>query len=177
MCVTVDVTTTNTHMHTCTWCDGSRPHEGSAAALGVKAGNMGRGGYGTVEFWDEYYVTDRPEPYDWFFSCAYLGELITGLLRPSDRILMVGCGNAPFSKELWDLGFQDLWNIDNCALVIDQQRERLPDMNWEVQDVRSVLPGIWVIAPIDAASRRGLVLPCAKTPERWPPTRHMCVPW
>ena len=30
---------------------------------------MGKGAYGTVEFWDEYYVVDRPNPYDWWVMC------------------------------------------------------------------------------------------------------------
>uniref|UniRef100_A0A7S2SBX8 Methyltransferase type 11 domain-containing protein n=1 Tax=Rhizochromulina marina TaxID=1034831 RepID=A0A7S2SBX8_9STRA len=97
---------------------------------------MGRGGYGTVDFWDDYYVTDRPEPYDWFFSCSYLGGVIGELVSPHQDILMVGCGNSPFSQELHDAGFPRLTNVDNCALVIEQQRQRYPDLHWEVEDVR-----------------------------------------
>lgn len=100
---------------------------------------MGRGGYGNVEFWDDYYVTDRPEPYDWFFSCAHLAPLLLAVLPDkSQEILMVGCGNAPFSEEMYDLGYTNQVNVDNCALVIEQQQVRAPHMAWEVADVRSM---------------------------------------
>jgi hypothetical protein len=99
---------------------------------------MGKGGYGTIDFWDEYYVVDRPEPYDWFFPCSYLAPLLVRLLSPDEEILMVGCGNSPFSAGLRDLGFVRQVNVDNCALVIEQQRLRSPDLVWEVADVRSL---------------------------------------
>jgi len=99
---------------------------------------MGRGGYGNVEFWDDYYVTDRPEPYDWFFSAKHLTPLLKLILRPSDEILMVGCGNAPFSEELYALGYDRQVNNDNCELVVLQMRQRAPHMVWDVEDVRAM---------------------------------------
>ena len=50
---------------------------------------MGRGGYGTVDFWDEYYAVDKPEPYDWFFGCGHLAPLLKILLDKDDEILVV----------------------------------------------------------------------------------------
>ena len=52
------------------------------------------------------------------------------------ELLMVGCGNAPFSESLHEAGFERQVNMDNCELVIEQQRTRLPHMQWEVMDVR-----------------------------------------
>jgi SAM-dependent methyltransferase len=54
------------------------------------------------------------------------------------EMLMVGCGNAPFSEEMFKLGYTRQINIDNCALVIEQQIERAPHMFWEVADVREM---------------------------------------
>lgn len=99
---------------------------------------MGKGGYGTVDFWDEYYVIDRPEPYDWFFGCSFLEPLLRYLLREDEEILMVGCGNSPFSTELRELGFARQVNVDNCALVIEQQRKRDSELVWDVADVREL---------------------------------------
>ena len=95
--------------------------------------------YGTVEFWDEYYVDDRPDPYDWFFPCTYIAPLLRPLLRSSDELLMVGCGNAPFSDELHALGYAgEIINVDNCESVIEQQRTRYPHLRWDVGDVRAM---------------------------------------
>lgn len=54
------------------------------------------------------------------------------------EVLMVGCGNAPFSEEMFQLGYHHQVNIDNCALVIEQQLERAPHIIWEIADVRSM---------------------------------------
>ena len=79
---------------------------------------MGKGAYGTVEFWDEYYVDDRPEPYDWFFEYEYIAPTLAPLLPDVDaRILIVGCGNSPFSAELFAHGYRRQVNVDNCELV------------------------------------------------------------
>ena len=97
---------------------------------------MGKGAYGTVEFWDEYYVDDRPEPYDWFFEWEYIAPTLTPLLAFDARILVVGCGNSPFSAELFAHGYRKQLNVDNCELVVQQQRERYPMLEWRVADVR-----------------------------------------
>ena len=49
-------------------------------------------------------------------------------------ILMVGCGNAPLSSHMHDSGYTNLTNTDYCDVVIKQQRERFPHMQWEVMD-------------------------------------------
>lgn len=47
---------------------------------------------------------------------------------------MVGCGNAPLSSHMHDSGYTNLTNTDYCDVVIKQQRERFPHMQWEVMD-------------------------------------------
>eukprot|EP01047_Picozoa_sp_COSAG01_P055691 COSAG01_NODE_6228_length_3779_cov_8.384783_2_plen_184_part_00 len=68
---------------------------------------------------------------------------IEALLRkhitPSDRILIVGCGNSTLSREMFDSGFIQLTNLDFSATVIERMAARHadcgPTMRWVVGDM------------------------------------------
>ena len=45
-------------------------------------------------------------------------------MKPSHKILIVGCGNANFSEDLYDAGFKNIWNIDISKVVIEQMAKR-----------------------------------------------------
>ena len=64
--------------------------------------------------------------------------LIRAFIDPSEEILMVGCGNAPFSGQMRDIGYTRQVNIDNCPGVVEQQKVREPDMVWDLGDVREM---------------------------------------
>ena len=51
-----------------------------------------------------------------------------------------GCGNADFSRDLYDAGFVNQVNNDYSEVVIDQMRKRNADvdMDWRVMDVRDM---------------------------------------
>ncbi len=42
------------------------------------------------------------------------------LLRTDSRVFMVGCGNSPFSADMYDAGFTDIANVDYAPTVIEQ---------------------------------------------------------
>jgi hypothetical protein len=44
------------------------------------------------------------------------------LLRADSRVFMVGCGNSPFSADMYDAGFTDIANVDYAPTVIEQVR-------------------------------------------------------
>ena len=59
-------------------------------------------------------------------------------LKPEHKILILGCGNANFSEDLYDAGYTNIWNVDISAVVIDQMKKRNLDrkkMVYEVMDV------------------------------------------
>ncbi|KAJ8607281.1 hypothetical protein CTAYLR_009536 [Chrysophaeum taylorii] len=100
---------------------------------------MGRGAYGTVEFWDEWYAEDDHADYDWLLAWDDFGEAIESLIGDHDkRVLVVGCGNSPFSSELFARGYRNVVNVDNCESIIAVQRLRYPMLRWLVGDVRSL---------------------------------------
>ena len=55
-------------------------------------------------------------------------------IQDSDKILVVGCGNSPFSEELYKAGYRNLISTDYSEVVIDDKK-RHPQMQWQVADV------------------------------------------
>jgi ubiquinone/menaquinone biosynthesis C-methylase UbiE len=52
--------------------------------------------------------------------------------------LILGCGNARFSEDMYDDGFHHIYNIDISSVCIKQMRERnshRTGMSYEVMDV------------------------------------------
>mmetsp|Transcript_29398 Transcript_29398/g.50777 ORF Transcript_29398/g.50777 Transcript_29398/m.50777 type:complete len:266 (+) Transcript_29398:124-921(+) len=94
--------------------------------------------YGVESYWDNRYGNDFPEPFDWLFSYKDLKFLLSLMIKKSDRILIIGCGNADLSIDMYNDGYQNQVNMDYCEVVINQQRERHPHLDWQVSDVRSM---------------------------------------
>ena len=56
--------------------------------------------------------------FDWLESFEKLKEVIN-FLKPDDKILVLGCGNANFSEDMYDAGYKKQWNIDISRVVIE----------------------------------------------------------
>ena len=54
----------------------------------------------------------RQESYDWFKQYSEFRHLVLPHLKPSDRILVLGCGNSTMTADLWRDGFHDITSID-----------------------------------------------------------------
>jgi SAM-dependent methyltransferase len=93
--------------------------------------------YGRREYWDARFA--KEESYDWLGTYADVRPLLRAALRPTDRILLIGCGNSTLSADLYDDGFTQLTNIDYSAVVIDTMRakhaEARPAMKWECMNM------------------------------------------
>jgi ubiquinone/menaquinone biosynthesis C-methylase UbiE len=79
--------------------------------------------YAEHRYWERRYEQE-PTDYDWLLSFADLADLIREFVRESDALLVPGCGNAPFSPDLYDGGFCNQTAIDFSKVVIDQMRAR-----------------------------------------------------
>merc|ERR1711871_1866110 len=93
--------------------------------------------YGEGDYWDDRYGGWAPDPYDWLFEWADVAAPIEALISKEDRVLLPGCGNAPFSPHMYDAGFTNQFNFDTSAIVIQQCKERnttREGMQWEVLD-------------------------------------------
>jgi EEF1A lysine methyltransferase 4 len=80
--------------------------------------------YGEPKYWDERYAQNKGSMFDWLESYATLKDVLAPYLKPEFKILIIGCGNANFSEDLYDAGFQNIWNIDISSVVIKQMKIR-----------------------------------------------------
>ncbi|XP_070177056.1 eEF1A lysine and N-terminal methyltransferase-like isoform X2 [Littorina saxatilis] len=60
-------------------------------------------------------------------------------VKPTDKVLMVGCGNSRLSEDMYDVGYHSIVNIDISDIVICQMTERnaekREEMTFEKMDV------------------------------------------
>lgn len=104
--------------------------------------------YASKRYWNERYVATKDEPFDWMCNFAQIERSLASLISPyygtdnddddyeqEPSILIVGCGNAPFSHDmLYEGGYTKTTNIDFSEVVISQQKDKYPEMDWRLMD-------------------------------------------
>ena len=93
--------------------------------------------YGDAKYWDERYARkDMSDTFDWLEGYSQLKEILVQFLpnQQKSKILVLGCGNAEFSEDMYDDGYTDITNIDISNVVIEKMKERnkerRPEMKW-----------------------------------------------
>jgi SAM-dependent methyltransferase len=108
--------------------------------------------YADLDYWDDRFA--REDDYEWLATFGALESALEPYWYISDysnshnksdrnkddvRILVVGCGNAPFSADLYDAGYTQVVNLDYSATVIQRMRARhaelRPRMTWICGDM------------------------------------------
>jgi len=97
--------------------------------------------YGNADYWNDRYL--RYSPFDWLITFeAFKAQQLNSFMNATDAILMLGCGSAAFSADLYDDGYTNITNIDLSDVVIAQMKEAndkdRPGMTWAVMDVTSL---------------------------------------
>ena len=72
-------------------------------------------------YWDSFFKK-RGSAFEWYGEYTDLCHILHKYLKPSSKILMVGCGNSLLSESLYDAGFEGIDNIDISSVVINQKR-------------------------------------------------------
>ena len=97
--------------------------------------------YGCPKYWDDRYTNSGEDAaFDWLESYASLGGVLKEFMPTKDiKILVLGCGNAEFSEDLYDDGYHNIVNVDISSVVIRQMSQRnsqvRPGMVWKVMDI------------------------------------------
>ena len=96
--------------------------------------------YGSASYWEKRYAKMK-EPFDWLEDYQGIKDVIEGLVDRNAKILMLGCGNANISQDMYDDGFTNIHNIDISEVVIEQMAIKnldRPGMTWQVMDVTDI---------------------------------------
>lgn len=58
--------------------------------------------YGNIEYWNQRYDNEADNPFDWLVDYRDVKDILSQILPKdkTERILIPGCGNAPFSPDL-----------------------------------------------------------------------------
>ena len=75
--------------------------------------------YGSVKYWEDRYEATAGLTFDWLEDYNALKNLLSQYVKPEHKILIVGCGNANFSEDMYDDGFEFLYNIDISSVCIE----------------------------------------------------------
>ncbi len=97
--------------------------------------------YGDPKYWDKRYKEQENATFDWLEDYASLKSLIKTLVKPEGRVLVLGCGNAEFSEDMYDDGYQNVDNCDISSVVIEQMKARnaaRKKMRFDLMDVRAM---------------------------------------
>jgi SAM-dependent methyltransferase len=78
--------------------------------------------YGDAEYWEKRYAKSDTD-FDWFFGWETLSTKIADFYRPTDRVLLLGCGNSRMPRDMLDIGFPLIASIDLSPTVIAQLQE------------------------------------------------------
>jgi len=98
--------------------------------------------YAGEEYWNKRYDA-HSDAYDWLIKYSHFKEQgLNSFIEFEDKILMLGCGNAQFSPDLYDDGYCHIQNIDLSPTVIQQMSEehKLKNlMKWEIMNCCQLL--------------------------------------
>lgn len=95
--------------------------------------------YKKKEYWDERF--EQEDAYDWLVTFDQVKSGLVEHIKPSDRILMLGCGNSTLSADLYNAGYKNIVNMDYSPVVIDRMRTKYADMSemtWDVMDMKEL---------------------------------------
>ena len=96
--------------------------------------------YGSVDYWNDRYRNDTGTAFDWLFDFKDVEEILDTLIPEKNLpILIPGCGNAPFSGDLYFKGqYHHLINMDLSDEAIKQMKETfvdVPGLEFHLMDV------------------------------------------
>ena len=97
--------------------------------------------YGDPNYWEERYREQDGTTFDWLETWDSLKPTISRLVGRGSNVLVLGCGNAEFSEDMYADGYEHIWNVDTSETVIQQMSLRnsgKTELHWEVMDVRDL---------------------------------------
>ena len=95
--------------------------------------------YGDFDYWEKRYKSQPDTMFDWLEDYDSIKDILYEVAPDKDaKILVLGCGNAEFSEQMYEDGYKNITNNDISVEVINQMKERnaeRPEMTYDVMDV------------------------------------------
>ena len=95
----------------------------------------------TRQYWDGFFRERGNQAFEWYGTFGDVASLISRhIIGRDSRVMVIGCGNSEFSNELYDMGYQNIRNLDFSPLVIEEMRSKNADgkrekMSWDLGDM------------------------------------------
>ena len=91
--------------------------------------------FGDPEFWESFYAKKAGSPFEWFCTYDQARSLLAKQIKPSDRLLHVGCGTSALGNKLFCDGYRQICNVDLDASAIAQMKSLYPEEQYQVASV------------------------------------------
>ncbi len=90
------------------------------------------------DYWDAFFRRRGRRAFEWYGEYGELCGVLHKYSRPSEKVLVVGCGNSTLSADLYDVGYREVVSIDVSEVVVRQMREQhgrdRPGLRFELMD-------------------------------------------
>lgn len=80
--------------------------------------------FGSADYWEKFFQHRGKKTFEWYGTYLELCEVLHKYIKPKEKVLVIGCGSSELSEQLYDVGYQDIVNIDISEVVIKQMKER-----------------------------------------------------
>ena len=92
--------------------------------------------YKNLDYWNQRYQNE--DNFEWFKGYCDIKQILSLYLNKVDHILVLGCGNSPFSSDMYQEGYQNITNIDYSSVCIKKMKEKhknCVEMEWLEMDM------------------------------------------
>ncbi|RZC40643.1 Methyltransf 25, and/or Spermine synth domain containing protein [Asbolus verrucosus] len=72
------------------------------------------------EYWDSFFKKRGAKAFEWYCEYPELSEHLHKYIKQQNDILIIGCGNSTLGRDLYDIGYSKITNIDISQVVIRQ---------------------------------------------------------
>ncbi|XP_053607536.1 eEF1A lysine and N-terminal methyltransferase homolog [Plodia interpunctella] len=72
------------------------------------------------DYWNKFFKKRGNKAFEWYGEYLELCSHLHKYIKPKDSVLITGCGNSSLSADLYDVGYQNITNIDVSEVVIRQ---------------------------------------------------------
>jgi SAM-dependent methyltransferase len=95
--------------------------------------------FGSKDYWEKFFHKRGAKAFEWYGEFSQLCGTLTKYCKPTDLILVAGCGNSDLSADLYDVGYRNIVSVDISTTVIRQMtskyEESRPDLKFLQMDL------------------------------------------